>query len=378
MHSLVIVAGLVLALSAVSASAEMTKAPQQRSQRPVVAETFAKGLVHPWGLAFLPDGRLLVTERPGRLRIVNQQGQVLPPVAGVPDVYASGQGGLLDVALAPDFASSQWVYLSYAEPRGGGRNGTSVARGKFVATPEAARLQETQVIFRQEPAYASSHHFGSRLVFMPDGSLFVTAGERFSQRDEAQNPSNHIGKLMRIEPDGAAYAGNPKRPGWRPEVWSIGHRNVQAAALNPTSGKLWTVEHGARGGDEINIPEAGRNYGWPVISYGRNYDGSKIGVGTHKAGMEQPVYYWDPSIAPSGATFYTGALVPEWQGNLFVGALAGQALHRMLLDGDQVVGEEILLSDLGARIRDVRQGADGALWLLTDEDNGRVLRVLPR
>jgi aldose sugar dehydrogenase len=378
MHSLVIVAGLVLALSAVSASAEMTKAPQQRSQRPVVAETFAKGLVHPWGLAFLPDGRLLVTERPGRLRIVNQQGQVLPPVAGVPDVYASGQGGLLDVALAPDFASSQWVYLSYAEPRGGGRNGTSVARGKFVATPEAARLQETQVIFRQEPAYASSHHFGSRLVFMPDGSLFVTAGERFSQRDEAQNPSNHIGKLMRIEPDGAAYVGNPKRPGWRPEVWSIGHRNVQAAALNPTSGKLWTVEHGARGGDEINIPEAGRNYGWPVISYGRNYDGSKIGVGTHKAGMEQPVYYWDPSIAPSGATFYTGALVPEWQGNLFVGALAGQALHRMLLDGDQVVGEEILLSDLGARIRDVRQGADGALWLLTDEDNGRVLRVLPR
>jgi len=378
MHSLVIVAGLVLALSAVSASAEMTKAPQQRSQRPVVAETFAKGLVHPWGLAFLPDGRLLVTERPGRLRIVNQQGQVLPPVAGVPDVYASGQGGLLDVALAPDFASSQWVYLSYAEPRGGGRNGTSVARGKFVATPEAARLQETQVIFRQEPAYASSHHFGSRLVFMPDGSLFVTAGERFSQRDEAQNPSNHIGKLMRIEPDGAAYAGNPKRPGWRPEVWSIGHRNVQAAALNPTSGKLWTVEHGARGGDEINIPEAGRNYGWPVISYGRNYDGSKIGVGTHKAGMEQPVYYWDPSIAPSGATFYTGALVPEWQGNLFVGALAGQALHRMLLDGDQVIGEEILLSDLGARIRDVRQGADGALWLLTDEDNGRVLRVLPR
>jgi glucose/arabinose dehydrogenase len=378
MHSLLIVAGLVLALSAVSASAEMTKAPQQRSPRPVVAETFAKGLVHPWGLAFLPDGRLLVTERPGRLRIVNQQGQLLPPVAGVPDVYASGQGGLLDVALAPDFASSQWVYLSYAEPRGGGRNGTSVARGKFVATPAAARLQETQVIFRQEPAYASSHHFGSRLVFMPDGSLFVTAGERFSQRDEAQNPSNHIGKLMRIEPDGAAHAGNPKRPGWRPEVWSIGHRNVQAAALNPTSGKLWTVEHGARGGDEINIPEAGRNYGWPVISYGRNYDGSKIGVGTLKAGMEQPVYYWDPSIAPSGATFYTGALVPEWQGNLFVGALAGQALHRMLLDGDQVVGEEILLSDLGARIRDVRQGADGALWLLTDEDNGRVLRVLPR
>ena len=378
MHSLSIVAGLALALSTASAAAQMTKAPPQKSQRPVTAETFARGLAHPWGLAFLPDGRLLVTERPGRLRVLSQQGQASPPLAGVPEVYASGQGGLLDVALAPDFATSRWLYLSYAEPRGSGKNGTTVARGRFVAAGEGARLEDTQVIFRQEPAYASSHHFGSRLIFMPDGSLFVTAGERFSQRDEAQNPSNHIGKLMRLQPDGAAYSGNPKRPGWRPEVWSIGHRNVQAAALNPTSGKLWTVEHGARGGDEINIPEAGKNYGWPVISYGRNYDGSKIGVGTHKPGLEQPVYYWDPSIAPSGATFYTGRLFPEWQGNLFVGALAGQALHRLVLDGDKVVGEEILLSDLGARIRDVRQGADGALWLLTDEDKGRVMRVVPR
>jgi aldose sugar dehydrogenase len=378
MHSITIVAALGLALTAASAAAQITKAPAQQSPRPIKAETFAKGLVHPWGLAFLPDQRLMVTERPGRLRLLSKEGEVLSPISGVPEVYASGQGGLLDVALAPDFASSHLIYLSFAEPRGGGKNGTSVARGRFVATDRGGRLEDVQVIFRQEPAYASSHHFGSRLVFMPDGSLFVTAGERFSQRDEAQNPGNHIGKLMRLLPDGSAYAGNPKLTGWRPEVWSIGHRNVQAAALNPASGRLWTIEHGARGGDEVNIPEAGKNYGWPVISYGRNYDGSKIGVGTHKAGMEQPVYYWDPSIAPSGAVFYTGALFPDWKGNLFVGALAGQALHRLVLDGDKVVGEEILLPDLGARIRDVRQGVDGALWLLTDEAQGRVLRVVPR
>jgi glucose/arabinose dehydrogenase len=378
MHSVPVVTALALALTAASAGAQITKAPLQQSPRPVKAETFAKGLVHPWGLAFLPDQRLLVTERPGRLRLLSKQGEVRPAISGVPEVYAGGQGGLLDVVLAPDFTSSQLIYLSYAEPRGGGKNGTSVARGRLVAADDGGRLEDVQVIFRQEPAYASSHHFGSRLVFMPDGSLFVTAGERFSQREEAQNPGNHIGKLMRLLPDGSPYGGNPKRPGWRPEVWSIGHRNVQAAALNPASGKLWTIEHGARGGDEVNIPEAGKNYGWPVISYGRNYDGSKIGVGTHKAGMEQPVYYWDPSIAPSGAVFYTGALFPDWKGNLFVGALAGQALHRLVLDGDKVVGEEILLSDLGARIRDVRQGADGALWLLTDETQGRVLRVVPR
>jgi glucose/arabinose dehydrogenase len=378
MHSVPVVTALALALTAASAGAQITKAPLQQSPRPVKAETFAKGLVHPWGLAFLPDQRLLVTERPGRLRLLSKQGEVRSAISGVPEVYAGGQGGLLDVVLAPDFTSSQLIYLSYAEPRGGGKNGTSVARGRLVAADDGGRLEDVQVIFRQEPAYASSHHFGSRLVFMPDGSLFVTAGERFSQREEAQNPGNHIGKLMRLLPDGSPYGGNPKRPGWRPEVWSIGHRNVQAAALNPASGKLWTIEHGARGGDEVNIPEAGKNYGWPVISYGRNYDGSKIGVGTHKAGMEQPVYYWDPSIAPSGAVFYTGALFPDWKGNLFVGALAGQALHRLVLDGDKVVGEEILLSDLGARIRDVRQGADGALWLLTDETQGRVLRVVPR
>jgi glucose/arabinose dehydrogenase len=303
-----------------AASAEITKAPAVKTQQPYKVETFAEGLVHPWGLAFLPDGRLLVTERPGRLRVVGKDGKLSPPLTSVPKVYASGQGGLLDVQPGPDFASSGLVYLSYAEPRDGGRNGTSVVRGRLVTEGDFGRLEDVQVIFRQQPSYASSNHFGSRIVFMPDGSLFVTLGERYSARDEAQNPANHLGKLVRIMPDGRPYAGNPRRDGWQPEIWSIGHRNVQGAALNPTTGKLWTVEHGARGGDEINVPDAGRNYGWPVITYGRDYSGAKIGEGTHKAGMEQPIYYWDPSIAPSGAAFYTGDLFPEWRGNLFAGA----------------------------------------------------------
>jgi glucose/arabinose dehydrogenase len=359
-------------------AAQTTKAPPVKTGQAIKVETFAKGLVHPWGMAFLPDGRLLVTERPGRLRIVGKDGTLSAPLQGTPKVYASGQGGLLDVQLGPDFESSGLIYLAYADPRDGSRNGTSVARGKLVTEGDGGRIDSVQVIFRQEPSYASSGHFGSRIVFTRDGSLFVTLGERFSARDEAQNPANHLGKLVRIMPDGAPYAGNPKKDGWRPEIWSIGHRNVQGAALNPATGKLWTIEHGARGGDEINIPEAGKNYGWPVISYGRNYDFTKIGVGTHKDGMEQPLYYWDPSIAPSGAAFYTGDLFAEWKGNLFVGALAGQALHRLVLDGEKVVGEEKLLADLRERIRDVRSGPDGALWLLTDNPQGRVLRVVPQ
>jgi aldose sugar dehydrogenase len=368
-------AGL-LALSTPLA-AEITKAPTVKTQRVIKVETFAKGLVHPWGLAFLPDGRLLVTERPGRLRLIARDGKLSAPLQGAPKVYASGQGGLLDVELSPDFASTGLIYLSYADPREGSKNGTSVARAKLVTDGEGGRLDQLQVIFRQEPSYASSAHFGSRIVFMPDGSLFVTMGERFSARDEAQNPANHLGKIVRIMPDGTPYAGNPKKDGWRPEIWSIGHRNVQGAALNPVTGKLWTIEHGARGGDEINIPEAGKNYGWPVISYGRNYDFTKIGIGTEKAGMEQPRYYWDPSIAPSGAAFYTGDMFPEWKGNLFVGALAGQALHRLVLDGEMVVGEETLATEPAERIRDVRLGPDGALWLLTGNPEGRVLRVVP-
>ncbi len=369
-------AGALLAAT-MPAAAQITKAPAQTTKRAIKVETVAKGLVHPWGLAFLPDGRQLVTERPGRMRIVDKDGKLSEPLQSVPAVYANGQGGLLDVVLSPEFASTGLIYFSYAEPRGGGTNGTTAARARLVLQGESGRLDNFQVIFRQEPAYASSAHFGSRIVFMPDGSLFITLGERYSARDEAQNPANHLGKLVRVLPDGRPHPDNPKRDGWRPEIWSIGHRNVQGAALNPASGRLWTIEHGARGGDEINIPQSGKNYGWPIITYGRDYSGVKIGEGTEKPGMEQPVYYWDPSIAPSGAAFYTGDLLPEWKGNLFVGALAGQALHRLVLDGEKIVGEEALLKDLRERIRDVRQGPDGAIWLLTDDPQGRVLRVVP-
>lgn len=360
------------------AAAETTKAPPQVTKAAIKVETFAKGLVHPWGMAFLPDGRLLVTERPGRMRLVGKDGRVSPPLKGVPPVFASGQGGLLDVAIASDFKSSSLITFSYSEPRGQGSNGTSVARAKFAADADAARLDDVKVIFRQEPATTGGLHFGSRLAFARDGSLFVTLGERF-QRDKAQDLGTHYGKVVRIRPDGSVPPDNPfvNEPGAKPEIWSYGHRNIQSAAINPASGKLWTIEHGARGGDEINIPQAGKNYGWPVITYGRDYSFLKIGEGTAKAGLEQPAYYWDPSIAPSGMAFYTGDLIPEWKGNLFVGALAGQALHRLVLEGERIAGEERLLGDLGERIRDVRSGPDGALWLLTDSPEGRVLRVVP-
>ncbi len=361
------------------AAAEQTKAPPQKTKGAVKVETFAKGLVNPWGMTFLPDGRLLVTERPGRLRLIGKDGKLSPPLKGVPIVAAGGQGGLLDVALGPDFASSGLIYFSYAEPRGQSGNGTTVARARLLAGEEAARLEDVQVIFRQEPAASGGMHFGSRLAFASDGNLFVTLGERFYSKDRAQDLSTHYGRVVRIKPDGSAAPGNPfaGKAGTRPETWSYGHRNPQAAAVHPTSGKLWIVDHGARGGDEINIPQAGRNYGWPVITYGRDYSGAKIGTGTAEDGMEQPIYYWDPSIAPSGMAFYTGDLFPQWKGNLFVGALAGQALHRLVLDGERIVGEERLLGDLSERIRDVRSGPDGAIWLLTDSAEGRVLRVVP-
>jgi len=282
------------------------------------------------------------------------------------------------VALAPDFASSRQIFFSYSEPRGGGRNGTAVARATLSLDAQGGRLDNVGVIFRQKPDYASAAHFGSRLAFARDGTLFVTLGERSSAPQEAQNPASYFGKVVHIKTDGSIPADNPKIEGWAPGTWSIGHRNPQSAAIHPVTGKLWTVEHGARGGDEINIPAAGKNYGWPVISYGRNYSGTKIGVGTQKEGLEQPIYYWDPSIAPSGMAFYTSDLVPAWKGNLFVGALAGRHLARLVLDGEVVVGEERLLSDLGERIRDVRQGPDGALYVLTYSPNGRVLRIGPQ
>jgi glucose/arabinose dehydrogenase len=334
----------------------------------------ASGLAHPWGLAFLPDGRALVTERPGRLRLVSREGELSQPVAGVPKVYASGQGGLLDVAVDPAFAQNNLVYLSYAEAGEGGA-GTAVARGRL----DGERLSDVAVIFRQEPKVQGGNHFGSRLVFGRDGTLFVTMGDRFNHRREAQNLASHIGKVVRINTDGSVPADNPfrNRPGAKPEIWSYGHRNVQGAALDPATGELWTAEHGARGGDEINRVLAGRNYGWPVISYGVDYSGAKIGTGRSAPGMEQPVFYWDPSIAPSGLAFISGGRYPAWTGRMLVGALRGRLVASLALSGNAVTKEERVLGKLRQRIRDVRQGPDGLVYLVTDEDNGRILRLDP-
>ncbi len=364
---------LFLAMLLASVAPAVAQQSFPSSAGPLRVETVASGLENPWGLAFLPDGRMLVTERPGRLRLVTADGKLSAPITGVPNVAARGQGGLLDVALDPDFARNRMVYLSFAEPRSGG-NGTSVVRGKL--NERGTALENATVIFRQMPTIQSSAHFGSRLVFDRTGALFVTVGDRYGQKDEAQNPANHIGKVIRIRPEGGAPTDNPKISGWQPELWSIGHRNVQGAALHPETGQLWTAEHGARGGDEVNTPKAGKNYGWPVITYGVDYSGAKLGEGTQKAGMEQPLFYWDPSIAPSGAAFYTGAAWPAWKNSLFVGALAGQMLVRLSTSGEAVTGQERLLTNLGERIRDVRQGPDGYIYLLSD-DGGKILRVRP-
>ena len=337
--------------------------------------TVAKGLEHPWSLAFLPDGRMLVTERPGRLRYVTREGVLSDPVGGVPAVDAKGQGGLLDVVLDPDFAQNATIYLSYAEPGEDGTNGTAVARARL----DGGRLSGVKVIFRQQPKFASNHHFGSRLVFARDGNLFVTTGERNSQRDKAQDLGTHIGKIVRITPDGGVPPDNPfvGREGALPEVWSFGHRNAQGAALHPDTGQLWETEHGPRGGDEINLPMPGANYGWPVITFGREYSGQKVGQGiSAKAGMEQPVHYWVPSIAPSGMAFHDGRGFPQWKGQLFVGALAAAQLVRLEVEPDGKVRDEERFA-IGKRVRDVREGPDGALYLLTDEDAGEILRVAP-
>jgi glucose/arabinose dehydrogenase len=331
----------------------------------------ARDLEHPWGLAFLPDGRMLVTERPGRLRLVGRNGALSSPLAGVPAVHAVGQGGLLDVALGPSFAQDRLVYLSFSEPGQGGA-GTAVARGRL----GEAGLEDTRVIWRQQPKVGASIHWGSRLVFRPDGTLFVTLGDR-NTRERVQDLSSTIGKIVRINADGSFPRDNPflGRQGARPEIWSYGHRNIQGAALD-ARGQLWTVEHGARGGDELNHPESGRNYGWPVITYGVEYSGFKIGDGfTAGAGMEQPVYYWDPVIAPSGATFYTGETLPEWRGDLLVGSLTPGGLVRLRLVNGKVAEETRYPIEPDDRVRDVRQGPDGAVYLLTDRPRGRLLRL---
>jgi glucose/arabinose dehydrogenase len=343
----------------------------------VIVETVARDLQNPWGLAFLPDNRMLVTERAGRLRMVDANGSLSAPIGGLPRIAVRGQAGLLDVALDPNFAQNRLVYLSFAEDRGEGRAGTSVARARL--SDDGRALESLNVTFRQEPSHTGPNHWGSRLVFDREGNLFVTLGDRFDLRNQAQNPANHIGKIVHIKPDGGAAPGNPflNREDTRPEIWSLGHRNLQSAALHPTTGELWTVEHGARGGDEVNIPQKGKNYGWPIISYGVDYSGAKIGEGTKKAGLEQPVYYWDPSIAPSGMAFYTGDQFPAWRGSVLVGALAGKLVSRLETNGNRVTGEERMLQQLGERIRDVRQGPDGFVYLLTDSRSGRILRMRP-
>jgi glucose/arabinose dehydrogenase len=339
-------------------------------------QTVATGLVNPWSLAFLPDGRMLVTERPGRIRLVTQKGQLSPPLKGVPEAWASGQGGMLDVIIDKSFAQNGTIYFCFAErASGGGR--TAVAQAKL--DDGNGRLDEVKIIFRQDGPLSSGNHYGCRIVQASDGNLFVTLGEHFTYRDEAQNLGNHLGKLIRIAPDGSAPKDNPfvGRADAKPEIWSYGHRNAQALAVNPATGDLWEIEHGPRGGDEVNIIGKGKNYGWPVIGYGIDYSGAKIHQSTAKPGMEQPIKYWVPSIAPSGMAFYNAKLFPKWSGSLFTGALAGRMLVRLSLDGDAVTGEERLLQNLNERIRDVRQGPDGALWLLTDNSAGRILRVSP-
>jgi aldose sugar dehydrogenase len=356
-----------------------TRAPAPATHSAYRVVTVAEGLNHPWSLAWLPDNRMLVTERPGRLRLVSPDGVLSQPVTGLPKVVAENTGGLLDVALDLRFRSNRLIYLSYLEPREGGANAISVVRGRLVGTHDAPVLEDVAVILRTGPATTGGDNVGSRLAFGRDGRLYVTLGDRMVLRDQAQSLSGDLGKVARINPDGSIPADNPfvGVAGARPEIFSLGHRNPEGLAFNPATGALWELEHGAKGGDEINIVRRGLNYGWPVITYGIDYSGAKIGIGTQKAGMQQPVYYWDPSIAPSGMAFYTANLFPTWKGDLFVGALKAQRVVRLTLNGDRVASEEVLLTELHERIRDVRQGPDGALYVLTDNDAGRILKLVP-
>lgn len=372
---------VAMAVAAGPAYCAQTDAPKPASESRIKTQVIAKGLVNPWGLQFLPDGRLLVTERPGRLRIVTRDGQVGPSISGLPTVFATGQGGLLDVLLAQDFGKAGGdIYLSFAEPRENGAAATAVARGRLsLDATGGGSLDGVRTIFQQQPAVASSgNHFGSRLVWARDGSLLVTTGDRGSARAEVQRPDTTIGKVINLKPDGTAAHAEPAQPGWDARIWSLGHRNIQGAALDPATGQLWTVEHGARGGDELNLTMRGRNYGWPIITYSNEYFGGPIGEGNAKSGVEQPIYYWIPSIATSGLAIYSGDLFPDWTGNIFVGGLKGAHLARLVLKDGQVVFEEALLQDFDQRIRDVRQGPDGALWIVTDDArDGQIVRLTP-
>lgn len=357
-------------LGLVPAHAQKSKVHQTEDYK-VQVDVLTDKLNEPWGMAFLPDGSMLITERGGTLRRFTN-GKLTKPLSGIPKVAARGQGGLLDVAIDPDFTSNNYVYLSFSEPGSGG-SGTAVARGKL----KGLALENVKVIYRQNIKSGTNRHFGSRLVFAKDDTLFVTHGDR-GDRPRAQDPFDHAGSLIRINKDGTVPKNNPFADGKKalPEIWSIGHRNIQGAALHPTTGEIWTAEHGARGGDEINKPEASKNYGWPVISYGRHYSGLKIGQGTKKQGLEQPRYFWDPSIAPSGLAFYNGELFEKWRGDMFVGSLKFQMLTRLKMQGDKIVGEERLLAGDYGRIRDVANGPNGALYLLTDDADGMLLKLM--
>ncbi len=364
-----VAAALMLAVSPVAVLAQARTIDTEAGA--VRVESVADGLDNPWGLAFLPDGRMLVTEKPGRLRIVSPEGRISKPLGGIPKVYSQGQGGLLDVALDPDFASNHFIYISYSEPGEGGAS-TAVARGRL----GDSTLQDVQVIFRQQPKVSGPNHFGSRLAFTPDGKLFVTTGERF-KFDPAQDLSGHLGKILRINRDGSIPSDNPfvGRSDARPEIWSYGHRNVQGAAIHPQTGVLWTHEFGPRGGDELNVPESGRNYGWPLVSWGRHYSGEDIPDPPTRPDLAQSIHHWTPVISPSGMIFYTGNAFPAWQGNLLIGGLTAQGVVRLTLDGQRVTGEERI--DMGKRIRDVDQGPDGAVYILTDRSDGEILRLSP-
>ncbi|MDB5799734.1 MAG: yliI [Rhodocyclales bacterium] len=357
--------------SALAGSAQCSATTAPGTPGGITLTAFASGLVNPWGMVFLPDGRILVTERPGRMRIVSTSGALSAPITGVPAVYAQGQGGLLDVVLDPDYATNGLIYFSYAESGTGGA-GTAVARATLNTSTLA--LSGVTVIYRQTPKVSGTGHFGSRLVFGTDGKLFISLGER-QKFTPAQDTLKSLGKIVRINTDSTIPIDNPfiGNAAYLPEIWSYGHRNPQGMTRHPVTGQIWTAEHGAMGGDEINTPQSGKNYGWPVISYGVNYDGSKIGEGTAKAGMEQPKCYWDPSIAPGNLVFYTGNKVASWSGNLFVAVLKDMSLMRLTMNGSNITGQERF--NIGKRVRDVRVGPDGWLYLLTDETAGQILKV---
>jgi glucose/arabinose dehydrogenase len=366
----------LFALPPMAGSAFAQSTSFQTDAVPIEAETIANGLSNPWGLDFLPNGEAIVTERPGRIRILSEGGELSEPLDGVPDVAARGQGGLLDIAVAPDFASSNLVFFSFSEPGRGGA-GTAVARARLVRAGGEARLDDVKVIFSMAKKTSVTRHFGSRLVFGEDGTLFVTTGDR-GQPDRAQDMQDHAGSIIRINTDGSIPADNPSPDGAKhlPEIWSKGHRNAQGATWDPVLDGLLTVEHGDKGGDEMNHPEAGKNYGWPVISYGVTYGGEKIGVGTEAPGYEQPLYYWDPSIAPSGLAVYEGDMFPEWKGDLIVGSLKFALVSRLDRDeSGKILDEERIFQGEFGRIRDINVAPNGSIWLLTDARDGGIIRI---